>query len=38
MDSADHHIAEWLNGKGKDVPLHAMETHGERGGIAPAHT
>jgi hypothetical protein len=25
-------------GKGKAVPLHAMEAHGGRGGIAPAHT
>jgi hypothetical protein len=24
--------------KGKGVPLHAMEAHGERGGIAPTHT
>jgi hypothetical protein len=25
-------------GKGKAVPLHAMEAHGGRGGIAPTHT
>jgi hypothetical protein len=24
--------------KSKAVPLHAMEAHGGRGGIAPAHT
>jgi hypothetical protein len=24
--------------KGKGVPLHAMEAHGVRGGIAPTHT
>jgi hypothetical protein len=24
--------------KGKGVPLHAMEAHWERGGIAPTHT
>jgi hypothetical protein len=24
--------------KGKGVPLHAMEAHGGRGGIAPIHT
>jgi hypothetical protein len=24
--------------KGKAVPLHAMEAHGGRGGIAPTHT
>jgi hypothetical protein len=24
--------------KGKAVPLHAMEAHGVRGGIAPAHS
>jgi hypothetical protein len=24
--------------KGKAVPLHAMEAHGERGGIAPTHS
>jgi hypothetical protein len=24
--------------KGKGVPLHAMEAHGGRGGIAPTHT
>jgi hypothetical protein len=29
---------ELLKGKGKGVPLHAMETHGGRGGKAPAHT
>jgi hypothetical protein len=28
----------YLNGKGKGVPLHAMQAHGGRGGIAPAHT
>jgi hypothetical protein len=27
-----------LNKKNKAVPLHAMEAHGERGGIAPTHT
>jgi hypothetical protein len=25
-------------GKGKGVPLHAMEAHGGKGGIAPSHT
>jgi hypothetical protein len=24
--------------KGKGVPLHAMDAHGGRGGIAPTHT
>jgi hypothetical protein len=24
--------------KGKGVPIHAMEAHGGRGGIAPTHT
>jgi hypothetical protein len=24
--------------KGKVIPLHAMEAHGVRGGIAPAHS
>jgi hypothetical protein len=24
--------------KGKMIPLHAMEAHGGRGGIAPTHT
>jgi hypothetical protein len=24
--------------KGRGVPLHAMEAHGGRGGIAPTHT
>jgi hypothetical protein len=29
----------WENkGKGKVIPLHAMETHGVRGGTAPAHS
>jgi hypothetical protein len=27
-----------LTVKGKAVPLHAMEAHGGRGGIAPTHT
>jgi hypothetical protein len=27
-----------VKGKGKAVPLHAMEAHGGRGGIAPTHT
>jgi hypothetical protein len=27
-----------VNGKGKAVPLHAMETLGGRGGIAPTHS
>jgi hypothetical protein len=26
------------NNKGEGVPLHAMEAHGGRGGIAPTHT
>jgi hypothetical protein len=26
------------NQKSKSVPLHAMEAHGGRGGIAPTHT
>jgi hypothetical protein len=25
-------------GKGKGIPLHAMEAHGGRKGIAPTHT
>jgi hypothetical protein len=24
--------------KSKDVPLHAMEAHGGKGGVAPTHT
>jgi uncharacterized phosphosugar-binding protein len=27
----------YVYGKGKAVPLHAMEAHGGRGGIAPTH-
>jgi hypothetical protein len=27
-----------VKGKSKAVPLHAMEAHGRRGGIAPTHT
>jgi hypothetical protein len=27
-----------INIKSKAVPLHAMEAHGGRGGIAPTHT
>jgi hypothetical protein len=29
---------KFIKGKGKGVPLHAMEAHGGRGGIAPTHT
>jgi hypothetical protein len=28
----------FIYGIGKDVPLHATEAHGGRGGIAPTHT
>jgi hypothetical protein len=31
-------IKPTLYNKGKSVPLHAMEAHGGKGGIAPTHT
>jgi hypothetical protein len=31
-------IKRILHGKGKVIPLHAMEAHGVRGGIAPTHS
>jgi hypothetical protein len=31
-------ILSAIRKKGKGVPLHAMEAHGGRGGIAPTHT
>jgi hypothetical protein len=33
-----HFIHLRLIGEGKVIPLHAMEAHGGRGGIAPTHS
>jgi hypothetical protein len=44
MDWFDSHsvdvLFEYLSdtGKGNVIPLHAMEAHGVRGGIAPTHS
>jgi hypothetical protein len=32
------HMYSEIHKKGKVIPLHAMEAHRGRGGIAPAHT
>jgi hypothetical protein len=33
-----HQMVGQLMNKGKVIPLHAMEAHGVRGGIAPTHS
>jgi hypothetical protein len=35
---ADHTVKDIKKVKSKAVPLHAMEAHGGRGGIAPTHS
>jgi hypothetical protein len=34
----EHSELRQVKGKGKGVPLHAMQEYGGRGGIAPTHT